>query len=62
MGGIGSPEGAYARIRAGASLIQVYSALVYKGPGLPGRITRGLADLLRRDGLTLQQAIGLDTR
>jgi len=62
VGGIGSAADAYARIRAGASLIQLYSALVYEGPGLPRRIARGLADLLRKDGLTLQQAIGRDTR
>jgi hypothetical protein len=35
--------------------------LVFEGPGLPKRLTRGLADLLRRDGLTLPQAIGRDT-
>src|SRR3954469_21758307 len=48
VGGISTPEDAYARIRAGASLIQVYTALVYEGPGLPRRISRGLARLLRR--------------
>ena len=61
VGGIFTAEDAYARIRAGASLIQVYTALVYEGPGLPKRISRGLAALLRRDGLTLPQAIGKDT-
>jgi len=60
VGGISSPEDAYARIRAGASLIQVYTALVYEGPGLPGRISRGLAALLRRDGLSLPEAVGRD--
>lgn len=49
-GGIGDAEEAYARIRAGASLIQLYSAMVFEGPGLPRRITRGLARLLKRDG------------
>jgi dihydroorotate dehydrogenase len=60
VGGIFTAEDAYARIRAGASLIQIYTALVYEGPGLPRRISRGLAALLRRDGLTLSQAIGVD--
>ena len=61
VGGIFTAEDAYERIRAGASLVQVYTALVFEGPGLPKRLTRGLADLLRRDGLTLPQAIGRDT-
>ena len=60
VGGIFTAEDAYARIRAGASLVQIYTALVYEGPGLPRRISRGLAGLLRRDGLTLREAIGLD--
>jgi dihydroorotate dehydrogenase len=60
VGGIFSAEDAYERIRAGAALVQVYTALVFEGPGLPRQITRGLADLLRRDGLTLPQAIGHD--
>jgi dihydroorotate dehydrogenase len=60
VGGIFTAEDAYARIRAGASLVQIYTALVYEGPGLPRRLSRGLAALLRRDGLTLSQAIGKD--
>jgi dihydroorotate dehydrogenase len=61
VGGIPTAEDAYARIRAGASLIQLYTALIYEGPSLPTRMNRGLADLLRRDGVTLQQAIGCDS-
>jgi len=60
VGGIFTAEDAYARIRAGASLVQIYTALVYEGPGLPKRITRGVGELLRRDGLTLTQAVGKD--
>src|SRR5437588_521326 len=60
VGGIFNAEDAYARIRAGASLVQVYTALVYEGPGLPRRISRGLAALLRRDGLSVAQAVGKD--
>jgi len=61
VGGIFTAQDAYERIRAGASLVQVYTALVFEGPGLPKRLTGDLADLLRRDGLTLRQAIGRDT-
>jgi len=51
-GGIASGADAYAKIRAGASLVQLYSALVFQGPGLVGRIKRELAALLRRDGFS----------
>jgi len=58
-GGIGSAEDAYARIRAGASLVQLYSALVYEGPGLAMRIAKGLVPLLQRDGFrTIAEAVG----
>lgn len=60
-GGVASGADAYAKIRAGASLVQLYSALVYGGPGLIGKITRDLAALLKRDGLaSVSQAVGLD--
>ena len=49
-GGIDSGEEAYARLRAGATAVQVYSALVYEGPGLVRRIKRELAARLRADG------------
>jgi len=59
VGGIGSGEDAYARIRAGASAIQIYSALIYEGPGLVGRIKRDLAQRLRADGFsTVAEAVG----
>ncbi|MDB5693723.1 MAG: dihydroorotate dehydrogenase 2 [Alphaproteobacteria bacterium] len=58
-GGIGSGADAYARIRAGASLVQLYSALVYEGPGLARRIARELKALLVRDGFArIADAIG----
>jgi dihydroorotate dehydrogenase len=61
VGGIASAEDAYARIRAGASLVQIYSALVYEGPGLARRINKGLIALLQRDGFTnISQAVGVD--
>jgi dihydroorotate dehydrogenase len=50
-GGIASADDAWARIRAGASLVQLYSALVYQGPGLARRIADGLAERLRRSGM-----------
>lgn len=59
VGGIDSAAEAYARIRAGAALVQLYSALVYEGPGLARRIANGLIPLLERDGFTsIEQAIG----
>lgn len=61
VGGIASAEDAYARIRAGASLVQIYSALVYEGPFLAQRINTGLLSLLRRDGFAnIAEAIGAD--
>jgi dihydroorotate dehydrogenase len=58
-GGIGSGADAYARIRAGASAVQLYSALVYEGPGLVQRIKTDLAALLRRDGFaSVGDAVG----
>jgi len=50
VGGVASGEDAYAKIRAGASLVQLYTALVYQGPGLVQRIKRELGALLARDG------------
>ncbi|PAP81870.1 dihydroorotate dehydrogenase (quinone) [Rubrivirga sp. SAORIC476] len=63
VGGIDSAEAAYARVRAGATLLQVYTGLVYEGPGLVSRIHRGLVRLLDRDGLgTLADAVGAAAR
>ena len=59
VGGLASAEDAWARIRAGASLVQLYSAMVYGGPGLPRRILRGLEALMRRDGFaSIAEAVG----
>jgi dihydroorotate dehydrogenase len=58
-GGIASGADAYARIRAGASAVQLYSALVFEGPGLAVRLSRDLAARLRADGFrTLAEAVG----
>lgn len=60
-GGIESAEDAWERIRAGATLVQVYTALVYEGPGLPRRLTRGLERRVREAGLeNIQSAVGVD--
>ena len=62
-GGIASGADAYAKIRAGASLVQLYTALVYQGPALIPRCLRELAALLRRDGFTsVSAAVGADCR
>jgi dihydroorotate dehydrogenase len=59
VGGIASAEDAWARIRAGASLVQLYSAMVYEGPGVARRIVGGLEGLMRRDGFaSIAEAIG----
>jgi dihydroorotate dehydrogenase len=61
VGGIFSAEDAYQRIRAGASLVQVYTGLIYEGPFLPRRIVRGLHRALARDGFNhIREAIGKD--
>ncbi|WP_193140569.1 quinone-dependent dihydroorotate dehydrogenase [Meridianimarinicoccus sp. MJW13] len=59
VGGIGSPEQAYEKIRAGASAVQIYSALVYEGLSLATRVAEGLDALLERDGFaTVAEAVG----
>ena len=62
VGGISTAEDAYEKIRAGASLVQLYTGLIYQGPAVPRRIARGLTRLLARDGYdTLAQAVGADS-
>ena len=59
VGGICSVEDAWQRIRAGASLIQLYSAMVYEGPGIAMRIAKGIAERLAREGMSnIAEAVG----
>lgn len=59
VGGIATAEDAWERIRAGASLVQLYSAMVYEGPGIARRIARGLAERLKREGMaSIADAVG----
>ncbi len=59
VGGIATAEDAWERIRAGASLVQLYSAMAYAGPGIARQILRGLEPLMRRDGFaTIAEAVG----
>ena len=59
VGGVASAEQAYAKIRAGASAVQLYSSLVYDGLSLVARIAQGLDDLLARDGFAnVADAVG----
>lgn len=61
VGGISSGEDAYAKIKAGASLVQLYTAMTYQGPGLVGRIKEGLLHCLERDGLrSISEAVGTE--
>lgn len=63
VGGVASAEDAYEKIRAGASLVQLYTGLIYEGPTLPRTIVAELPRLLERDGYThLRQAVGADAR
>lgn len=63
VGGIASAGDAYEKIRAGASLVQLYTALIYQGPALVQRIKVGLAARLRADGFTrLEDAVGSGAR
>jgi dihydroorotate dehydrogenase len=61
VGGIFTAEDAYERIRAGASLVQFYTGLVYEGPYLPRRVNAGLLRLMARDGVQrLSDLVGTD--
>ena len=63
VGGISNGRDAYLKIRAGASLLQLYSALTYEGPGLIARIKRELAACLEADGFAhLKDAVGADVK
>jgi dihydroorotate dehydrogenase len=59
VGGVGSAQDAYAKIRAGASAVQLYTGMVYQGLSLAARIARGLEVLLERDGFaSVAEAVG----
>ncbi len=62
-GGVFTAEDAYAKIRKGASLVQLLTAMVYEGPLLARRVAQGLARLLERDGFrSVAEAVGVDVR
>jgi len=61
VGGIATPQQAYAKIRAGASAVQLYSAMIWGGLSLAADIARGLDDLLKADGFeNVAEAVGTD--
>jgi dihydroorotate dehydrogenase len=61
VGGVSTAEGAYRKIRAGASLVQLYTGLVYRGPSIAREINRGLLELLERDGFeSVEDVVGVD--
>ncbi len=63
VGGIFTAEDAYRKIRLGASLVQLITGMIFKGPQVIGDINRGLAELLRRDGYrSISEAVGVDNR
>jgi dihydroorotate dehydrogenase len=63
VGGVDSAETAYRKIQHGASLVQVYTGFVYKGPSLARQIKTGLVELLERDGYSnIEEAIGVECK
>jgi dihydroorotate dehydrogenase len=61
VGGVSDAEGAYRKIRNGASVVQLYTGLVFEGPGVARKINRGLLELLERDGFdSVTEAVGAD--
>lgn len=57
VGGVDTAEAAAEKIRAGADLVQLYTGMIYAGPGLPGKIVRGLSDIARREGIPSIRAL-----
>ncbi len=63
VGGISTADDAYERIRSGAALVQIYTGLIYEGPGMIQQLVTGLASRLSRDGFSrIDEAIGIDAR
>lgn len=63
VGGIYTGDDAYSKIRAGASLVQVYTGMIYQGPGIAKQINKRLLHLLKRDGFALiSEAVGVDAK
>jgi dihydroorotate dehydrogenase len=63
VGGVSNGEQAYKKIKAGASLVQLYSAMIYRGPGIAVDIAEELVELIRQDGFSnISEAIGADHR
>src|SRR5699024_2530655 len=61
VGGVSSAAGAYRKIRAGASLVQIYTGFIYRGPAIAREINRGLLSMLERDGFdSVEDAVGAD--
>jgi dihydroorotate dehydrogenase len=61
VGGVFTAEDAYEKIRAGASLVEIWTGMIYEGPGIVGAINRGLLQLLARDGFrNIAEAVGTE--
>jgi dihydroorotate dehydrogenase len=62
VGGVDSAETAYAKLAAGADLVQLYTGMIYEGPGLPGAILSGLLRIIAAKGFaTIGDAVGSET-
>ncbi len=63
VGGVSNGHEAYAKIKAGASLVQIYTSLIYEGPGVVRDMKRDLSMLVRKDGYSsISEAVGADHR
>jgi dihydroorotate dehydrogenase len=61
VGGIATAEDAIARMKAGASLVQLYTGFVYGGPGLPGQVVRGILEHVAKEKLkSVEELVGAD--
>jgi dihydroorotate dehydrogenase len=61
VGGVGSGRDAYDKLKAGASLVQVYSMMVYEGPGVVSRIRKELADIILENGYkSVEDVVGAE--
>jgi dihydroorotate dehydrogenase len=63
VGGISNAKQAYAKIKAGASLVQLYTGMIYEGPSIVRNMKRELAELIKGDGYkSIEEAVGADHR
>ena len=63
VGGIFTAQDAYEKIKAGASLVQIYTGFIYQGPSIVKKINKGLLELIKRDGFkNISEAVGVESQ